>query len=181
MGRLKNFKDFAGRSLLNEVFIETGTFRGETLDAAVAAGFKTVHSIDVVPSYAAKAKERHKDNPNVFCHAGTSPDILPKILDKSKGTTFWLDAHYQNHADEENCNKYGQCPLLAELKVIFSIAWEKPPTVLIDDAHMFDGKKENKKPSYKIEQWPLQKEIEKLVPHGYKIKNHDNILIISHV
>lgn len=176
MGRLYDFTNFDGVNLLNDVFVETGTFQGETLAQAVNAGFKEIHTIDVVQKYCDQAKIRFKDYENLHCHCGTSPDILSEILDGKKSTTFWLDAHYQNNADFETCEKYGQCPVLEELKVIFSIEWQARIVILIDDSHMFRNPDQNR---FKVEEWPKEDKIFSIVPEGYTIKDINDILIIT--
>lgn len=175
MGRLKNFENFDGFNLMSDVFVETGTFQGETLDAAITAGYPEVHTIDVVPDYAKQAKARHQDKSHVYCHAGTSPDILLEILDKSKFTTFWLDGHYQHNTEEEQCFKYGQCPVLDELKVIFSIEWEKMPLILIDDARLFSHGVDER---FKAEDWPSRQQILELVPPGYNTDDYADIIFL---
>lgn len=179
MGRLTIFTNLAGFNLDNEVFIETGTYKSETLEAASRANYSIIHSIDVVPEYVQEAREKFKDNPKINCHCGTSPDILPQIIDRNKSTTFWLDAHYQSLRDEESCNKYGQCPLLEELKVIFSEPWTKPVVILIDDAHMFASRRENQARHFKLEQWPVRDDIEALLPPDCKMELHADIFIIA--
>lgn len=176
MGRLYDFTNFDGVNLLNDVFVETGTFQGETLAQAVNAGFKYVHTIDVVQKYCDQAKLRFKDHENLHCHCGTSPDILKNIIDVKKSTTFWLDAHYQNNADFETCEKYGQCPVLEELKAIFSFEWQARIVILIDDSHMFVNPDSSR---FKIEEWPKQEEIHSIVPKEYTIKDVNDILLIT--
>jgi hypothetical protein len=170
---LKNFTDFHGLSFVSDVFIETGTFNGDTLEAAIGAGFKDLHSIDVVEEYTEKAKAKFVEFKNVFLHCGSSPEILPRIIDPSRSTTFWLDAHYQAYKENEIDLKYGECPLVEELKVVFSNNWVFPPIVLIDDAHMF----ECARPCFKAEDWPSLEVIQSLLPEGYQLKKLDDILV----
>lgn len=73
---------------------------------------------------------------SVTLHLGSSPVVLPKILNPSHATTIWCDAHFQGMTDRpyEKDDRYGECPLLEELKVIVSVPWDTPPIILIDDA-----------------------------------------------
>jgi hypothetical protein len=176
MGRLEKFRNFHGIDLMSDVFVETGTFRGETTVAAINAGYPEVHTIDVVEEYSRKVKADYIKDPRLHCHTGTSPDVLPKILDKNKFTTFWLDAHFQAYKENETCEKYGECPVLEELKVIFSIPWVKPPIILVDDARMFDGPT----PKFKADDWPRREQIEQMLPEGYKMQTLEDILVITH-
>lgn len=170
---LTNFTDFYGLSFLADVFIETGTFRGDTLSAAASAGFKELHSIDIVEEYTETAKLKFKDFDNVFLHCGSSPEVLQKIIDFNRPTTFWLDAHYQAYKENEIDPKYGECPLIQELDVIFSKSWTFSPIVLIDDAHMF----ERSMPCFKASDWPNLENIQNHFPVGYQIKKLDDVLV----
>jgi hypothetical protein len=178
MGRLHadQFENFYGINLKSDVFVETGTFLGESLTQAITAGFSEVHTVDVVAEYTENAKLANQHCKHVYCHTGTSPDVLPRILDKSKSYTFWLDAHYQAHKDNETCEKYGQCPVMAELKVIFAIDWKQPPIILIDDAKMFH---EVQGP-FNADEWPTLDQIAQAMPQDYQLQEHDDILIITH-
>lgn len=176
MGRLRSeqFNNFHGLNLVRDVFVETGTFRGETLAVALAAGYKEVHTIDVVEEYTKHAKSTHGHNPALHCHTGTSPDVLPSILDPNKSYTFWLDAHYQAHKPEETCEKYGECPVLQELKVIFLLNWVIPPIVLVDDAHVFKGNYGALNP----EHWPKVDVLKKALPENYTMEEFEDIFLI---
>lgn len=171
-----DFANFNGVNLLTNVFIETGTFRGGTLRSAIEAGFAEVHSIDVVPEYTENARNMWFQNPSIHLHNGTSPDVLPTIMDGTKHTTFWLDGHFQAHLPNESCEKYGECPVLAELKVIFSIDWKVPPIVLIDDANMFTNGCGSK---FKASDWPSLNQIKEMLPVGYETEIARDTIIIT--
>lgn len=173
---LTEFSNFHGLSFVSDVFIETGTFNGDTLSSAVNAGFKELHSIDIVEEYTENAKLRFKDFDNVFLHCGSSPEVLQNIIDVKKSTTFWLDAHYQAYKENEIDPKYGECPLLQELDAIFSKSWLSSPIILIDDAHMFEGAT----PCFKESDWPNLKTIQEHLPTGYQVKKIDDILVATY-
>ena len=85
-----NFKPY-----MNPVFIETGSYVGDGIKAALDAGFKQVISIELSVFYYEACKERFKDDPRVFLYFGDSLIILPEILNGiSKRCTFWLDGHF---------------------------------------------------------------------------------------
>lgn len=132
-----------------EVFIETGTCEGNTL-ANAAAVFGECLSIELhYPNYLNNAK-KFLPSKNVRVFYGSSPDVLPNIINPNKTTLFWLDAHFMPGLDVSvptwtpipDCkpDKYGQCPLLAELDAIVSLPWSVPFYVLIDDSHLFEPK-----------------------------------------
>ncbi|MEX0675916.1 MAG: hypothetical protein WD063_02495 [Pirellulales bacterium] len=169
--RLREFA-FRGQSVVRPVFIETGTYQGETLANALAAGFEELHSIEVCASNYELAKARFTDHAQVHLHFGSSPEILPRIIDPAIPTTFWLDAHYQGSSRAEQDPAYGECPLLAELGIIFSHDWS--PIVLIDDAYMFD---ERMRGGFQRSQWPSVEQIRAALPLAYELSEEDEILV----
>lgn len=173
-GSLSNFM-YEDKSIVTDVFVETGTYYGETAENALKAGFPLVYSMEIFKSHYDTAKKRLKEHANVKLFLGSSPDILKTILDRTLPTTFWLDAHYQGHSTDEQDLKYGQCPTLAELDVIFKEPWKVLPIILIDDAFMFDGV--NPLPDYyDTKQWPSLAEIKTHFPDGYDIEIKDQII-----
>jgi hypothetical protein len=122
----------AQRNLRYRNFVETGTHLGET--AATAAGlFENVHTVELDPMLARRAKERFQDSANVTVHEGNSADVLPTLLPRLEGgTLLWLDAHYSGGATARGEE---DTPLLQELESIRLYA-VRPVAVLIDDARM---------------------------------------------
>lgn len=165
---------FNGTSLITDVFIETGTYTGRSVLDACKQDFKEIHSIEWLEKHYLACKKKVKGYENCHLHHGSSPDVLPQIIDGTKTTTFWLDAHYQGVRDDEQDPKYGECPLLEELKVIFSIDWEVDPFVIIDDVHCFtDGLPR----TFNKSQWPLIEEIKSLFPDNYTFETADLMLV----
>lgn len=170
--RLTDFT-YQGKNLVNDVFIETGTFRGETLFNALRAGFKALYSIEFLEENWRIATKKFNNEAKVKVLLGSSPDILPTIIDQNRATTFWLDAHFQGGSVSEQDPKYGECPLLGELKAIFEFKWEISPWVLIDDAHMFNG---NPPGRFKKEQWCNTEQIRCALPSGWHLDIFNNIV-----
>src|SRR5262249_34974387 len=119
---------------MTEVFIETGTNKGDSLAAAVAAGYPACLSVEFVEGLHLFASERFPGQPRVRLFHGSSPDTLPKMIDPTRTTTFWLDAHYSGSDRSWQDPRYGECPLLEELKVIMAAPWQSWPILCIDDA-----------------------------------------------
>lgn len=134
MSLWKDYRNI-GRTAGHEVFIETGTGRGETL-ALAAPHFDKCISIELDFKYYLSAIRKFRDTPNVHVYAGNSPQVLPEVIDPEKNTVFWLDAHYTGDGRRVGLN-YKECPLLDELTEIMMWKWKTHPVILIDDAQAF--------------------------------------------
>ena len=176
MGYLANYSPL-GFNLVREVFIETGTYQGTTLKLAAKAGYQELHSIECAEPLYHLAEPLFKDDPKVHLHCGSSPVVLPKIMDGAKTTLFWLDAHWcgQNLAGYVSVfdPAYGQCPLLAELKAIMDVDWKVPPYILIDDAQQFTRRRFGV--VFEDKQWPTINQIRAEMP-GFTLSEWSDIL-----
>jgi len=116
------------------LFIETGTFHGDSLEA-VSGEFSRSVSVEASEELWRKAKARfqHRDDIDVLC--GDSVAVLQQLRTsfEQSSTLFWLDAHWCIASDA--VGEASQCPLLAELRAIGKL---RPDSViLIDDARLF--------------------------------------------
>ncbi len=129
-------------------FVETGTFRGESL-AAVQGLFTRCLSVELSPEYHAVARERFAGVPNVTVLLGDSAQVLAAQRSVYTGhpTLFWLDAHWC--AAENSAGEKSQCPLLEEIAAIGHL--DGKSAILIDDARLFLGPPP--KP-HEISAWP---------------------------
>lgn len=128
-----------------DVFIETGTYQGETADMVARSGlFGTIHTIELdhtlfTCAEAVFCENEMKDEygyTGVKCWHGESPEKLKEILESFVGdepATFWLDAHASGPLPG---GKYGGSPLLDELDVIATSPC-KEHTIIIDDCRLF--------------------------------------------
>jgi hypothetical protein len=115
------------RRYLNPVFIETGTWDGQGVRRALAAGFETVYSVDISDDFKDE-RARVARCPRVHLSQGDSPPWLAGILESlDRPATIWLDAH------GELCDE--TCPLERELAVIRDCP-HFVETVLIDDMRL---------------------------------------------
>ena len=113
-------------------FVETGYGSGAGVRAALAAGFESVASIEIVSEVAEQAgHEWSEDDERVTILENNSYDGLSLICQKTGGPIlFWLDAYfpgrygYEKQADEFNC------PLEIELEVI-SVARDASKDVIL--------------------------------------------------
>jgi hypothetical protein len=97
-------------------FVETGTFRGETIEFMLPE-MDEVHSVELSDELHAAAVRKFERQPNVRLQKGDSGKVLPEIVDSlTKPALIWLDAHYSAkvtaHGPEET-------PILAELRAVF--------------------------------------------------------------
>ncbi len=128
-------RHYARRHALR-TFVETGTFRGETIEFMLPH-VDQIHSVELSDQLHAAALEKFKDQPRVHLHKGDSATVLPKIVQElERPALIWLDAHYSAkvtaHGPEET-------PILAELRAVFGRS-KAPHVILIDDAREFEDK-----------------------------------------
>lgn len=84
-----------------EVFLETGTYLGETV-AQVRASFEAAYTIELDPRLAARARSRFRGQ-NVVVLEGDSGTLLPQALRAlgARRALVWLDAHWSPHWSAE--------------------------------------------------------------------------------
>lgn len=110
-----------------DVFIETGLRDGDTLAAAADSGqYRALHSIEIDPVVAERGRVAFRHDPRITIWTGDSASILSTLCRADAYTVFWLDAHLPG------------CPVLAELSAIAAVPWRQLPTILIDEAPLFD-------------------------------------------
>ena len=78
----------------NPVFVETGTYKGDGIMAALGAGFEQIISIENDLTHVARVESLFGRNPKVMLTIGDSRYCLwPSIMTIEQPCTFWLDAH----------------------------------------------------------------------------------------
>lgn len=117
-----------------KVFVETGTFKGDTTQA-MATRFHEVHSIEFSETLWKAAHTRFKDHPGVTIHHGHSPARLGELQTylQQVAALYWLDAHWC--VASGTMADVSQCPLLQELAALREL--NSNSVVLIDDARLF--------------------------------------------
>jgi len=125
---------FFARTLPLQVFLETGTFEGESLRLACDV-FDECHSVELSPQLYEAASRQFAGRAGVHLHLGKSPEILRAHRDRlaSVPVFFWLDAHWC--AAEQTAGAESQSPLMAELEAIGKL--HPQSVVLIDDARLY--------------------------------------------
>ena len=159
---------------LTDSWIETGTYLGDSICAALAAGFPRIRSVEFDPGLAARARARFMPYRNVTILQGSSPEMLTQLIDAGSRTTFWLDAHFQGGPATQQDRRYGECPLLAELAAIRSAGWTTLPIVAIDDAHMFIA--ETLPRGFTPSEWPILEQIRAALLPGYEVDIENNVV-----
>ena len=119
---------------LSDVFIETGTHRGDGVRRALEAGFPRVCSCEPDGAMLARMPQALRDDERVWVSHATSGAMLPHFIEDSmpKSVTFWLDAHPNGELSLDTC------PLGDELRVIKNMeGLLGKVTILIDDTRLF--------------------------------------------
>lgn len=155
-----------------DVFIETGTFEGATIEIANRY-FEKIYSIELSSEYYEKASTKYKEFPKIKCIHGDSSVELSNIIQNIKKTSvlFWLDAHWC--VAKNTAGQLSQCPLLDELDAIGSLNSES--IILIDDARLYLAPPPA---PHEVSQWPCIDDIAKKL---YEISSIHNLMIVNDV
>jgi glycosyltransferase involved in cell wall biosynthesis len=118
-----------------DIFVETGTFLGDTLDL-IKDDFQEIFSVELSEELFSSAKIRFDGVAKIHLTLGDSSATLsewtPKFIDKS--VFYFLDAHWCN-ADNVTQTSISQCPLLNEIREIGQL--NSKSLICIDDARLF--------------------------------------------
>lgn len=149
------------------VLVETGTFRGEMVDAMLDV-FDRIYSIEIAPALFEAARERFAPHAHVEVILGDSTAVLPDIVKRLCGTAlFWLDGHYSGGITGKGAL---ETPIVSELKHILA-RQDKAHAILIDDARCFGGEGD----------YPTVERLQALVQSrapGYELTVQDDIIRI---
>jgi hypothetical protein len=122
----------------NKVFIETGTYVGTGVLAALEAGFERIISIELSDHFYELTKSRYGILKGVEFIHGDSAKVLPELLKTiNEPCTFWLDGHFMSDPNTGDPNN--PVPLMEELKAIAAHPI-KTHTILIDDMRLLRNK-----------------------------------------
>lgn len=152
-----------------KVFVETGTFQGDSLDHLKNKFFE-LHSIELSPEHYERALIRFKSFPHIHLYLGCSSEVLRSVRSsiKSDEVLYFLDAHWCLAAN--TTGELSQCPLLNELEAIKNLGEQS--VIIIDDARLFLS---TPPAPHEISHWPdLQQVISSLSTLS---KNHELMII----
>lgn len=123
-----------------EVLVETGTYRGSTVERTLDR-FRVVHTIELSEDWYRYNVDKFRDvKQGLVLHLGDSAEVLERLLPGiDEPVLCFLDAHYSGEA-EPYPTAFGrdETPLLRELS---AISRNRPPgagdVIIIDDARLF--------------------------------------------
>jgi hypothetical protein len=113
--------------------VETGTYRGDMIDAQ-RDNFERIVTIELDDDLFAAARDTFAADSHITVLHGDSGVVLPEAIAMCHGSTaFWLDGHYSGGV---TAGTNANVPILNELAII---AARKDPgdVILIDDARLF--------------------------------------------
>lgn len=153
-----------------KVFIETGTFRGDTARWA-SQHFLHVVTIEASDEYYAKAVERFSSDPNVTVLHGNSRDRLQEVVDSlEEKAIFWLDAHWSGG---ETYGELDECPILDEINLANSGLIGH--AIFVDDARLFLAPPPL---PHDLQQWPnIADVLESLQPVNNYVAVFEDVII----
>lgn len=149
------------------VFVETGTFRGDTT-WALKNTFDEIHSIELSVPIFKKAKERFAAHKHIHLYQGDSGEMLPVVLNLlNEPAMFYLDGHW---CGSDTAKADINTPIVAELEHVLNHKI-KNHLILIDDARLF-GEEEDYPTIVEIESF-----VKKLNPALHVEVCNDRIVI----
>jgi hypothetical protein len=121
-------------SAAQEVFVETGTGRGETV-SALSQHFDELFTVEASKELWQAAAERIREMGNVVAEHAASPQFLAELAPTlaNRATVYWLHAH--RCVLPTAAGGKSHCQLLEEIAAISSL--NDRSVILIDDARLF--------------------------------------------
>lgn len=153
-------------------FVETGTFKGESLRRA-RRFFKECHSAEMSPHYFAEAQKAFAQDAGVHLALGDSAAFLRGWQEKHRGETalFWLDAHWC--VADKTAGENSQSPLLSEIEALAGLPADS--VILIDDARLYLSAPPA---PHEVRDWP---DFHSVVSALFKISSRHRLLVLNDV
>lgn len=166
------------------VFIETGTYKGNT-SVWASRHFLKVFTIEFDKERYQKTFIRLSNmihTSNVRMLQGNSKDKLKEVLDKiNEPVIFWLDAHGLGKL-EETTTLEDEIPLMKELDVIkeWHNRTKQQCVILIDDARLFLNPPPIEK-GYHPEYWPSAGDIKEFAyRNSFEVRIAKDVIVVFH-
>jgi glycosyltransferase involved in cell wall biosynthesis len=154
------------------VLVETGTFKGDTVEE-FKASFDKIWTVELSENLWSAAVKRFKKELHIQVLHGQSDqkllEIVPNIENQS--VLYWLDAHWC--AATDTAGELSQCPLLKELKAIGQL--NSDSVLLIDDARFFLSPP---LAPHEISQWP---NFHQIITSLIALSKEHSIMVINDV
>jgi hypothetical protein len=99
------------------VFLESGTYRGDTASAA-AALFEQVYTVELSSELYAQAEARFASLANVSRRLGDSPQVISELAPQLASQSVFVLARRALVRDSPPEARRNECPLLSELRAI---------------------------------------------------------------
>jgi hypothetical protein len=170
MGPPRELLDHLRKGLNIEVFIETGTYLGNTAIEASQIFAKVITieaSFELYQTFAAVANA----HANIGCLLGDSRSELRKAIDMTNGRRlYWLDAHWSGGITFGQTN---ECPVLNEIAICQEL--DPDGVLMIDDARLFLSPPPE---PHNSEAWPTIGDITAELKNNYTIVISDVIVSV---
>lgn len=129
-------EEFLSSHKKNNVFVETGTNFGYTLERALAVGYEKAISIECNDQFYNMCRRKFDGDDRVALHLGDSAtDLHLMIAGVDEPMDFWLDAHITGGDPGIPAHEYpgeGRVPILQELEQVLNHP-NKDHLIIIDD------------------------------------------------
>ena len=126
---------------VNDVFVETGTFQGDTIHLIANNEIvkpSRIISLEFSKVLLSNCKKRFENNLNVTIYeANSAYELYGIIKNISSKITFWLDSHWSGAPDVES-DPVIICPILQELDQIKKHSLDSH-TIIIDDIRLMNN------------------------------------------
>lgn len=154
------------------IFFETGTFKGDTVNAMLPY-FDRFITAELSEPLWKEVTGRFVSERRIEPYLGNSPDIIAKFSPtlKDASVLYWLDAHWCV-ADDTSGEK-SQCPLLEEIHAIGQL--NDKSIILIDDARLFLVSPPE---PHEVSDWPS---IDSIVTALRQISSHHELSVVNDV
>ena len=153
-----------------DVFVETGTFQGETVDN-IRHYFNQIFSVELSKHYYDLALSKFNNDSGITLLNADSASALTTIMPtiQNRPVVFWLDAHWC--VANDTAGESSQCPLLKELHAIKHL--NNQSMIIIDDARLFLAAPQ--KP-HEISNWPT---LDAIVRSLFNLSTHHKISVVN--
>ena len=161
-------------NFLSDVFVETGTFQGDTIHTVATNNIRrpsTIISLELSDVFLDNCKKRFENNSNILLYKANSKyDLYDKIKDIPNKITFWLDSHWSG-TPNVGCDSITICPILEELEQIKNHRLHTH-TIMIDDIRLMNNSN-NKYNGFPVTMDEILKKLYEINP-TYKIRYFDD-------